>query len=235
MKILSLECSAGPASAAVVEDKEVRASLFLNCGLTHSVTLVPAVSHVLEMSRTELSDIDVCAVSAGPGSFTGVRIGISAVKGICYKDDIPCIGVSSLEAMSYNYAMSETDALICSCMDARRSQVYTACFECDGGKMKRLSPDEAIGIDTLGENLKKYGKKVIFIGDGAHLCYNTLNNSSKMLYEAPQQLIYQNAVSVALCARALLENTKPVPPRELMPFYLRAPQAERELNKRRNS
>lgn len=234
MKILSIDCSAGPASAAIVEFNDtvkLLAFTFKNEGLTHSQTLVPMMNEVLQTARTKLSDIDFFAINAGPGSFTGVRIGVAALKGLTQGDAANCIPVSTLRSMAYNFI--DSDATVCAVMDARCNQVYTATFEVSDGKINRISEDEAILIDELYENLKSLKKDVVFVGDGAKLCYNILSEKLHCSL-AEEDRLYQNAVSVALCAKDMLdEGVKPVKSEELLPVYLRAPQAEREL-KRRN-
>ena len=147
MKILSLECSAKSASCAVIEESKILCSDFTSSGLTHSQTLLPMVSDMINKAEVPFSDIDAFAVSAGPGSFTGIRIGISAVKGMALPKNAPCIPVSTLEAIAYNF-LSE-DALVCAVMDARCNQVYNALFRIKDGKIKRLCEDRAVSIDFL--------------------------------------------------------------------------------------
>ena len=234
MKILSVDCSAGPASAAIVEfDSTVKvlAFTFKNEGLTHSQTLVPMMNEVLHTAQTKLPEIDFFAINAGPGSFTGVRIGVAALKGLTQGDAANCVPVSTLRSMAYNFI--DSDATVCTVMDARCNQVYTATFEVSDGKINRISEDEAILIDELYENLKSLKKDVVFVGDGAKLCYNILSEKLHCSL-AEEDRLFQNAVSVALCAKDMLdEGVEPVKSEELLPVYLRAPQAEREL-KRRN-
>ena len=235
MKILAADCSAGPASVAIVEFGEtpsVLANLFKNEGLTHSQTLVPMMSEALKTAQVKLSDIDFFAINAGPGSFTGVRIGVAAMKGLAAEGGNNCIPVSTLRSMAYNYVDSDP-VTVCAVMDARCNQVYTATFEVSGGEISRLTDDSAILIDELCENLKSLKKDVVFVGDGAKLCYNILNSKLPCKL-ADEGRLYQSAVSVALCAKDMLdEGFAPVSAEELLPVYLRAPQAEREL-KRRN-
>ena len=237
MIFLGIDCSAVSASVAIVEftDGEVPAekilsSSYTNVGLTHSQTLVPMIKATLENARLTLSDIDFFAINAGPGSFTGVRIGVAALKGITEFDGEKCFSVSTLESMAYNFR-GVTDGLVCSVMDARCEQVYTACFEVNGTDVTRLTEDTAVSIKELGENLKTLRKNIIFVGDGASLCYNILSKELESSL-APSHLVYQNAVSVAILAKHSMDRgEKPVSGEHILPVYLRAPQAQRNLKK----
>ena len=193
--ILSVDSSAVTASVALTDGKKVIKSEFINAGLTHS------------------------AVTAGPGSFTGVRIGVATVKGLAFNDNIPCISVSTLEAIACNFL--DEDCIVCSVMDARRMQFYNALFEIKNGKAVRLCEDRAISIDDLKNDLKKY--EVIIAGDGARLCYDNLGIDNIIL--APEDKRYQCGQGVALAA----ENKEKISAAALMPVYLRLSQAEREL------
>ena len=164
--------------------------------------------------------LDAIAVTAGPGSFTGVRIGVATVKGLAFPYDIPCISVSTLEAIAYNF--TDENAVICAVMDARRMQFYNALFKVENGRVTRLCEDRAISIDALREELKAY-ENVIIAGDGAELCYNNLNLENIAL--AVEDKRWQNGVGVSKAA----ENKKTIKAEALMPVYLRLSQAEREL------
>lgn len=229
MKILAVDSSAKACSVALAEDNKVLGSFFINTTLTHSQTLVPMIDSVLKNTSTDINSIDTFAVSAGPGSFTGVRIGVSAVKGMAMPLDKPCVSVSTLEAMPYNL-ISENCVAVC-VMDARCNQVYNALFDMENGNIKRLCEDRALSIDELAEDLKKYDKKLILVGDGARLCYNSYKELFYNITLAPESQRYQNAVGVALSAY----NKETVSCEKLMPSYLRLPQAERELKKRMES
>ena len=176
-----------------------------------------------------VSDIDMVAVSNGPGSFTGVRIGVSVAKGIAFPDDLPCMAVSTLESMAYNLVL--TDCVVCAVMDARCNQVYTATFDCLNGEMKRLTEDEAITIDELTERLKTQDKQIVLIGDGANVCYNKMKDELPNIEIAPLNIRYQSASSVCIIASEMLEKDEnlSISPDELLPCYLRLSQAEREL------
>jgi len=229
MKILAVDSSAGPASCAVLENGRVLASSFANTGLTHSQTLVPMVNDMLKNAGIGIDEIDLFAVSAGPGSFTGVRIGGAAVKGVAFASEKPCVGVSTLAAMARAVQGLPLDGIICAAMDARCGQVYTALFEIENGKIRRLMDDTALSIEELKNHVELCKKNIILIGDGAELCYNAFGASVKAC-PAPANLRYQNAVGVAMEAESMLD--KSVSADQLMPVYLRLPQAERELKRR---
>lgn len=230
MKILAIETSAGAASAAVYDDGKLSAEFFTDVKLTHSQTIMPMTQSLLECAKIKLSDIDLFAVAHGPGSFTGLRIGIAAVKGLAYGQNKPCIGISTLEAMAYNLLSCE--GYICCAMDARCSQVYTALFKCSGSKIERVTPDEAIKIDELKEkllNLTSNSQSDIFlVGDGAQLCYNRLAQEIPTLRLAEFNVRSQRASGV--CAAAALKSEDEwITADKLVPSYLRLPQAQREL------
>lgn len=230
MKILCLECSAGPSSAAVIEDGKVFASSFMNIKTTHSRTLLPAVKSMLDNCLISISDIDGFAVSNGPGSFTGIRIGISAVKGLAQAKKLPCVGVSTLLCMAYNFISNE--CIVCSVMDARCNQFYSALFDISGGCVNRLFEDKALSADELENEIygirKKFNKPIIVCGDGADLFYGLLSDKSG-IKAADEASKYQNAVGVGMAAYREFTENNTVSPEELLPVYLRLPQAEREL------
>ena len=235
MKILAIECSAIPCSAAVLEDDKIISSGFVNVKLTHSQTLMPMVQSVLSSAQLSLSDIEGFAVSAGPGSFTGIRIGISALKGMAAAKKSPCVGVSTLRAMAENYA--DTDCIICAVMDARCNQVYNALFDISDGNIKRLCDDRALLCDELKEEIINISqgqeKSVIIIGDGAEVFYPFVEDLS-FVSKAHHQRLFQNAVGVGLAATEDFRKGNTVSPETLLPVYLRLPQAERELNNKRS-
>lgn len=224
MRILAVDTSAVCASAAITENGKIISLCSTNAGLTHSRTLLPMIDSALKNCEADLSSIDCFACANGPGSFTGIRIGIAAVKGLCDGLDKKCIAVSTLEGLAYNLLGQQVIA--CPVMDARCSQVYTALFEIDGEKVTRLTPDEAIKIEQLGERLSKYDKKIVFVGDGAELCNKALGYAA-----APAVIRYQNAASVAFAAENGFSDEKLISASQLMPVYLRLPQAERNLKK----
>ena len=233
MKILSLDCSAGPASAAVTEDGKVLAYSFVNIKLTHSQTLLPMVENALKSAMLGFDDIEGIAVNCGPGSFTGIRIGIAAAKGLAAPKNLPCAAVSTLYSMAYRFA--DTDCIICAVMDARCNQVYNAIFNIEGGEITRLCEDRAILCEDLAEELKKVSqntnKCVIIVGDGTEVFYPSAKDI-KGVKKSGENNRYQNAVSVGLAATEIFHSGKAVSPEELQPTYLRPPQAERELKKK---
>lgn len=228
MKILSLDASATSASVCVYDsmDNKIIGEFFINTKLTHSQTLVPMIDALLNSTKLELSDIDYFAVNTGPGSFTGIRIGVSVVKGMAMALNKPCVSVSTLESMAFNFIDSE-DIVVCACMDARRNQVYNALFNVIDGKIERLCEDRAISVEDLFVELSTLDKTVILVGDGAQLCYSQKgeNNNIKL---AGVSCRYQSASSVALCAEKSIQNNDVLNAASLMPTYLRPSQAERE-------
>ena len=226
MKILALETSAKSVSAAVLDSGIVLASAYQNTGLTHSHTLMPLVDAMLKNSDIPLEEIGLVAVAAGPGSFTGLRIGVSAAKGLAWTLDVPCCAVSTLEAMAQN--LRHMDATVICAMDARRNQVYNAVFSAHGGTLNRMTPDRAIGLPELAAELKNDEKEKILVGDGAKLCYTYLQENGIPCRMAPAALVMQNAVGVAQAAEEMAARGETVSARELVPNYLRLSQAERE-------
>lgn len=216
--LLSVDSSAVTASAALTDGDKILKSEFMNTGLTHSETLLPMIKRV--MGDTDYRSLDAIAITAGPGSFTGVRIGVATVKGLAFLNNTPCISVSTLEAIAHNFV--DRDCIVCAVMDARRMQFYNALFEVKNGKVNRLTPDRAISIDDLREELKQFNN-VIIAGDGAKLCFDNIGMDNCMI--ADDDLVYQNAIGVARAAR----NKDKISPKALMPVYLRQSQAEREL------
>lgn len=216
--LLSMDSSAVTASVALTDGDEIIKSEFVNSGLTHSETLLPMITRV--MDGRKYNELDGIAITAGPGSFTGVRIGVATVKGLAFNDDIPCYSVSTLEAIAYNFL--DKNAVVCAVMDARRMQFYNALFRVQNGKVERLCDDRAISIEDLRNELKQYDK-VIIAGDGAKLCFQNIELENCTL--ADEDRIYQNAVGVAKAAK----NKNAISPKALMPVYLRQSQAEREL------
>ena len=231
MKILAIESSAGPASVCIADGDKILYEVYSNVGLTHSRTIMPMVEQALKSTSMTLSDVDVLAVANGPGSFTGVRIGVSAVKGMALGAEKECIGVSTLEAMAYNLVYC--DCTVCAVMDARCSQVYCGIFSVKNGEVSRVSQDEAISIADLKERLQGIDGDIYLVGDGSELCFAQFNDIENVKLAAPQ-LRFQRASGVALCAyRAISNGKKTVDAADLDVVYLRLPQAERELKKKR--
>lgn len=233
MQILALESSAIAASVAVTEDENLIAQSFQSTGLTHSRTLVPMAEDLLKNCGITLAEIDCIAVAAGPGSFTGLRIGVAAAKGLAWPGNKLCAGVSTLEAMAWPLAFASGD--ICAVMDARRSQVYNARFESACGVITRLCQDRALSIDELANELKARGKEQILVGDGAKLCYNELTKRGLSVSMAPPHLVLQSAWGVARAAVELQKKNALTTASELAPSYHRLSQAERERLQKMNT
>ena len=229
MLILAIESSAKAASAALCRDGELIAQSFQRSGLTHSRTLLPMVEDLLKNTDTPRSSLEAVAVACGPGSFTGVRIGVSTAKGLCWGLDIPAVGVSTLEGMAYLAPCGE-DMVICPAMDARRSQVYNALFENRDGVLHRLCPDRALAAEELAGELKDMGRPVWVLGDGWQVCSDALTRAGVGHIVAPEIIRWQNAWGVALAAR----DKTPVSAADLLPVYLRLSQAERERQAKMN-
>ncbi len=222
MKILALDSTAGTSTAALCEDNKLIAEFSLNGGNTHSETLLPMIAEILKNSGYSPRDIDIFACAAGPGSFTGVRIGAATIKGLAFGSGKPCIGVSTLAALAYN--LNGFDGIICPVMNARRGQVYNALFSCH---QARLCDDRALSIEELCSELSVKKEVVWLCGDGAEITFDGFAgrvNAKK----APERLKYQSAFSVAQLALAEYENGVRTPDIELSPVYLRLSQAERE-------
>lgn len=226
MKLICLETSAKTASAAVVTEGKVLGEISVTAGLTHSQTILPALEALLKCCSMQLTDADGFAVSIGPGSFTGLRIGIGAVKGMAQGSGKSCIGVSTLEALAVNF--SGLHYTVCPVMDARCGQVYTSLFWANGDYPVRLWEDMAISLDQLREKLQSVEGEVMLVGDGAEIAFAALADSCKVLL-APSAMRYQSAASVGIAALHHLQTGELLSPDQLMPAYLRLPQAEREL------
>lgn len=225
MKILAFESSAKAAGVAIIDDGALLGEYFQNSGQTHSRTLMQMAQNLIENCDLTAQDIDACAVANGPGSFTGVRIGVAAAKGFCWGREIPCYGVSTLEAMARGAACM--DGIFCCCMDARREQVYNALFQVQGGSVTRLSDDRAISIAELGEDLGKIDAPIFLVGDGAQLCHAALKDTIKNLILLPEHLRQQRAAGIGLGAWEKVKVGADADPASLTPNYLRLSQAER--------
>lgn len=226
MRILALESSALTASCAVCEENLVVYESSITAGLTHSQTLMVMVENMLKSTNQKLEDIDAIAVSVGPGSFTGLRIGVSSAKGMAKALRCPCIGVSTLYGLARN--LEGMEVIVCSVMDARRNQVYNALFDMRRGKDLRICEDRAVSVDELIEQLKlmRYGVPVVLVGDGAEICYRKMKEVLDVRI-APPQLRLQRAVSVGFCGLEKLKKGDFSPEDEVIPKYLRLSQAER--------
>lgn len=228
MYLLAFETSAKSASVAIVHDGLLLGEYHQNSGQTHSRTLMKMAQDLMENCDLSPNDIDAVACAIGPGSFTGVRIGLAAAKGFAWGREIPLIGVSTLEAMAKGVAVA--DGVYCSVMDARRNQVYTALFEQKDGKFNRLTEDCAISLEELGKSLENIENHKFLVGDGASLCYNTLSDIA--LHLMPEHLRMQRAAGVALMAYEQLQKGDVLDAQSVAPNYLRLSQAERERLKK---
>ena len=226
MKILALESSATACSVALCEDEKLIAQSYQNNGLTHSVTLMPMTVNLLSGCGISLDEVELIAVAAGPGSFTGLRIGVAAAKGLAWPAGKRCAACSTLESMAWSLA--HTGGEICAVMDARRHQVYNARFASDGAALTRLTLDRAISLEELADELKKSGNPQILVGDGAVLCYTTLKELGLDVRLAPPHLQFQSAWGVARCALELARRGELTDASGLTPNYHRLSQAERE-------
>jgi len=230
--ILAFETSAKAASVALLDEKKLLGESYQNTGLTHSQTLMVMAEDLLKQCGKAVSDITAVAVAEGPGSFTGVRIGVAAAKGFAWGRELPCYGVSTLEAMAESLGIYQ--GYVCPCMDARRSQVYNALFYVNQGKIERIAPDRAISLSDLAEELKTLQEPVFLVGDGANLCYNTLSTGIPGLVLPPEHRQHQRAVGVALLAAKKIAAGESGDGNALTPNYLRLSQAERERMEKKN-
>ena len=226
MKTLAFESSAKAASVALCEDGRLISQVIQCSGLTHSRTLLPMAEDLLKNAEMEMKQIDCFAVAQGPGSFTGIRIGIATVKGLAWAADKPCIGVSTLAAMAWNGVAA--GGLICAVMDARRSEVYNALFRIEDGRPVRLCPDRAISLSALTEELRERGEAPFLVGDGTELASAFFREQHLDHRVPPENVRWQNAWGVAMEAAGKKLCTS----QELLPVYLRLSQAERERQAR---
>ena len=233
MLILAFETSAKAASVALLDDQKLLAESYQNTGLTHSQTLMVMAEDALKQSGKTVSDITAVAVAEGPGSFTGVRIGVAAAKGFAWGKNLPCYGVSTLEAMAESLGIYQ--GYVCPCMDARRNQVYNALFYVNHGAIQRIREDRAIALTELAEELKSLSEPVFLVGDGSNLCYNTLSGEIPHLVLPPEHRMHQRATGVALLAAKKIAAGESGDGNALTPNYLRLSQAERErMEKEKN-
>ena len=226
MLILAFETSAKAASVALVENGKLLGESYQNTGLTHSQTLMVMAEDLLKQCGKTVNDITAVAVAQGPGSFTGVRIGVAAAKGFAWGREIPCYGISTLEAMAAS--LGAWEGHVCACMDARRNQVYNAIFLADGAAPLRLTADRAISLTDLKEELEHIDGPIYLVGDGAELTYMTLAPEIPELILLPEHRLHQRAVGVALLAQVKIWAGDPGDGNALTPNYLRLSQAERE-------
>lgn len=226
MKILAFETSAKAASVAMAEDGRLLAESYCNSGVTHSQTLLTMAEGLI----ASCGKPDAVAVAAGPGSFTGVRIGVAAAKGYAWGAELPCYGVSTLEAMACWLGIPQ--GWVCACMDARRSQVYNALFQAEEGKLHRRTEDRAISLEELKKELLALDGPIFLVGDGSNLCYNTLREEVPGLILPPEHRMHQRSSGVAVLAAREISQGRAGDAASLVPNYLRLSQAEREKMER---
>ena len=226
MLILAFETSAKAASAALLEDGKLLAENYQNTGLTHSQTLMVMAENMLNQCGKAVTDVTAVAVAAGPGSFTGVRIGVAAAKGFAWGREVPCYGVSTLEAMALS--LGTYQGYVCPVMDARRSQVYNALFYVNHGMLNRVTDDRAVSLEQLKQELLLLQEPVFLVGDGSILTYKTLSAEIPGLVLPPEHRMHQRADGVALLAAQKIAAGEPGDGAALVPNYLRLSQAERE-------
>ena len=226
MLILAFETSAKAASVALMDEQKLLGESYQNTGLTHSQTIMVMAEDLLKQCGKTVGDVTAVAVAAGPGSFTGVRIGVAAAKGFAWGGEIPCFGVSTLEAMALSLGIWE--GYVCPVMDARRSQVYNALFRVHCGECTRVREDRAISLQELGQDLQTLDQPVFLVGDGSNLCYNSLLDSVPALVLPREHRMHQRASGVALAAAKQIAAGIQGDGASLVPNYLRLSQAERE-------
>ena len=232
MLILAFETSAKAASTALLEDGKLLGESYQNTGLTHSQTLMVMAEDMLKAAGKTVENIGAVAVAEGPGSFTGVRIGVAAAKGFAWGQELPCYGVSTLEAMAETLGIWQ--GYICPVMDARRSQVYNALFYVNQGIITRVKEDRAIALAALKADLEQIDGPIYLVGDGAVLTYKTLAPEIPNLILPPEHRMHQRAVGVALLAAKKIDAGEPGDGNGLTPNYLRLSQAERERLEKEN-
>ena len=226
MLILAFETTAKAGSVALLDENKLLGESYQNTGLTHSQTLMVMAEDLLKSCGKTVPDVTAIAVAEGPGSFTGVRIGVAAAKGFAWGGELPCYGVSTLEAMAETLGIYQ--GYVCPCMDARRSQVYNALFYVNCGKIQRVQPDRAISLAELGEELKTLEGPIFLVGDGSVLSYKTLKDAVPNLVLPPEHRMHQRASGVAIVAAKKIAAGEPGDGNALAPNYLRLSQAERE-------
>ena len=232
MYTLAFDSAAKVASVAVMADDKIVASYNIDNGLTQSELLLPMAEDMLKSLGLKFSDIGLFATSVGPGSFTGVRIGVSLVKGLAFGRGVPCVSVSTLDGLAEN--LNGLSGIIVPCMDARRSQVYTAIYSSDGEKISKLTEDMAISITELYERLSAYDEDIYIVGDGYDIVKKKLFELGLQVKNTPRDIRLENAASVARIAYRKYAAGEYISDGELSPTYLRLPQAERERLERIN-
>lgn len=234
MKILAFDSTAKAASVAVCDDEHLLGLYNIDNGLTQSELLLPMAENLLASLKLSFSDVDMMCAAVGPGSFTGVRIGVSLIKGLAFGRNIPCIAVSTLEELCENIAPLK--GILVPCMDARRGQLYTAVFKSDGSTVERVTEDMAISIEELAGILKNYPDESIYLsGDGYSVAKKGLYENGITTMNTPKALICESAYSCAMVALRKYRSGEYLTDAEILPTYLRMPQAERERLERENT
>lgn len=233
MLTLAFETSAKAASVALVADGKLLGESYQNTGMTHSQTLMVMAEDVLRTAGKTVTDVTAVAVANGPGSFTGVRIGVAAAKGFAWGRELPCYGVSTLEAMALS--LGAYQGYVCPVMDARRAQVYNALFYVNRRTLERRTEDRAIALTDLAQEIKNLQEPIFLVGDGSILCYNAMLESVPTLVLPPEHRMHQRAVGVALLAEQMARAGEAGDGAALSPNYLRLSQAERERLARQNA
>ena len=233
MLILAFETTAKAGSVALLEDGKLLAESYQNTGLTHSQTLMVMAEDMLKAAGKTVADVTAVAVAEGPGSFTGVRIGVAAAKGLAWGAELPCYGVSTLESMALT--LGAYQGYVCPVMDARRSQVYNALFYVNQGVLERRTEDRAIALADLKTELEHIDGPIFLVGDGSVLTHSTLKDSIPELVLPPEHRMHQRASGVALAAAAKIAAGDSGDAASMTPNYLRLSQAERErMEKEKN-
>ena len=232
MLLLAFETSAKAAGAALFDEHKLLAECYQNTGMTHSQTLLVMAEDLLKQIGKTAADVTAVAVAAGPGSFTGVRIGVAAAKGFAWAKELPCYGVSTLEAMALSLGIFE--GTVCACMDARRAQVYNGLLSVKNGEISRISEDRAISIADLSAELQNIQGPIYLVGDGAELVKRTLTELPNLILPAEHRR-HQRATGVGLAALKQIAAGMDADPNALTPNYLRLSQAERERTERQQN
>ena len=233
MLLLAFETSAKAASVALFREGRLLGESYQNTGLTHSQTLMVMAEDLLNQCGHTPQDVRAVAVAEGPGSFTGVRIGVAAAKGFAWGSNIPCFGVSTLEAMALG--LGAYQGYICPVMDARRSQVYNALFYVNHGAISRVTEDRALALADLKTELQALEEPIFLVGDGSTLTYSTLSGEVPNLVMPAEHRMHQRAVGVGLGALQKLAAGEIGDGNALTPNYLRLSQAERERLEKQNT
>jgi tRNA threonylcarbamoyladenosine biosynthesis protein TsaB len=231
MKLLALESSGLVASVAIITEEALLAEYTINYKKTHSQTLLPMLDEIVRMAELDLSEVDAIAVAAGPGSFTGLRIGSATAKGLGLALNKPIIPIPTLDSLAYN--LYGSNKLICPMMDARRSQVYTGLYEFTTGGLQILKSQSALAVDEILAEINQYNREVIFLGDGAEAYKEQIIEGTKVSYEfAPIHLNRQRAGAVGALGIQYYKNGQMETAVQHEPVYLRLSQAERERAER---